>query len=260
MDIATVIGLIVAVGAIVFAMYEGSHGHFDAFYTLEAMVVVIGGSIAAACLSLPLSTMLNVGKFLKKILFHTGAPVDKIVHQLVGYAEVARRDGMLALEEVIKNQEDPFMRKGLQLAIDGTDPEIIEETMQIEIDALTERHKSGRRFFELVGKYGPGFGLTATLIGQICMFRAMGSDTSAVGAGLAMALVATLYGCILCNVLCGPMADKLNIRSEEERFTKEMIMTGIMSIQSGDNPHVVEMKLHSFLSKTERERLEKTKA
>jgi len=259
MDIASLIGLIIAAGGIIYAMYEGTHGDFSAFYSEEGVVVVLGGSIAAAALSLPLKTTLNAGKYFKKILFHKAAPVDEIVRQLVGYAEVARRDGMLALEEVIKTQEDPFMQKGLQLAIDGTDPEIIEETMQIEIDALTERHKGGRKFFELIGKYGPGFGLTCTLIGQICMFRSMGGDAGAVGKGLALALLATLYGCILCNVICGPMADKLAVRSEEERFSKEMVLTGILSIQSGDNPHVVEMKLYSFLSKSERESLEKKK-
>jgi len=259
MDIASVLGLLIAVAGIAYAMYEGAHGDFSAFYSEEGFLVVLGGSVAAACLSMPLRAVLNVGKYIKKIMFHKDMPVDRIVRELVGYAEVARRDGMLALEEVIKKQEDPFLRKGLQLAIDGTDPEIIEHTMQIEIDALAERHKHGKKFFELVGKYGPGFGLTCTLIGQVSMFRAMGGDTAAVGKGLAVALLATLYGCILCNVICGPMADKLNIRSEEERFVKEMILTGIMSIQAGDNPHVVEMKLHSFLSEKQRQAIEAKK-
>lgn len=259
MDIASVAGLIVAAGGIIYAMYVGAGGDFTTFYSPEAMVVVVGGSVAAACLSLPLRSVLNVGDYLKKIMFHRERPVEDLVRQLVNYAEIARRDGMLALEEVIKRHGDPFLTKGLQLAIDGTDPEIIEETMHIELDALADRHRNGRKFFELVGKYGPGFGLTCTLIGQVSMFRSMGADTESVGRGLAVALLATLYGCILCNVLCGPMADKLAVRSQEERFVKEMVLTGIMSIQAGDNPHVVEMKLYSFLSEPQKLALERKK-
>ena len=147
----------------------------------------------------------------------------------------------------------------MQLAIDGTDPEIIDQTLRIEIDALTQRHKQGKKFFELMGKYGPGFGLTATLIGQVAMFKNLGGDSSSIGKALAVALLGTLYGCILCNVICGPIADKLTIRSAEEQFVREMTLVGIMSIQSGDNPHVVEMKLESFLSERQKRSLEKRK-
>jgi len=259
MDIATLFGAIIAVGAIIWAMYEQSHGRMGAFFSMEGVVVVICGSFAAVCMAMPLKTVLSVFGYLKKWLLSKELPVDQLVKELVGYAEVARRDGMLALEDSVKKQTDPFLKKGLQLAIDGTDPEIIEQTLEIEVDALAERHKKGKRFFEIMGAFGPGFGLTATLIGQIAMFLNLGGDTAAIGKGLAMALCATLYGCILCNVVCGPIANKLSIRSEEEQFRKEMTMTGIMSIQSGDNPHVVEMKLHSFLSDRQRQALERSK-
>lgn len=257
MDIATVIGLIIGVGGISWAMYESTHGNIAAFYSTEGFVVVIGGAFACVFMGLPLKSVLDVFGYLKTWILGKEPDLSKIIKELVGYAEVARRDGMLALEEAVKEQKDPFLKKGLQLAIDGTDPEVIEETLRIEIEAAAERHKKGRKFFGTMEKYGPGFGLTATLIGQIAMFQNLGGDTASIGKALAIALCATLYGAIMANVICGPISEKLAIKSEEEKFVKEMILTGIMSIQSGDNPHVVELKLMSFLSERQRKALEK---
>jgi len=259
MDIATIVGIIVAFSGLIWAMYEQSEGQLGTFFSKEAVVVVIAGSAAAGLMSLPMKTIKDIFGILKKWFFAKVPPVNDLVKQMVGYAEVARRDGMLALEDAVKKQPDPFLRKGLQLAIDGTDPEIIEHTLQLEIEALGERHKNGKKFFETVGAYGPGFGLTATLIGQIAMFKNLGTDIKKIGAGLSLALCATLYGCIICNAICGPIANKLGIRSAEEQFIKEMILVGIMSIQAGDNPHVVEMKMLSFLSEKERQTFQKRK-
>lgn len=259
MDIATLIGAIVAIGGLGWAMYVSAHGHLDAFFSVEGFVVVLAGSFAAGCMSMPLQTVLDVFGILRKWMLHKNTSIETLVKQLVAYAEIARRDGMLALEDTVKNQDDLFLKKGLQLAIDGTDPEIVEETLRIEIDALAERHRNGKMFFEKVGAYGPGFGLTATLIGQIAMFRNLGGDTQAIGQALAMALCATLYGAIICNAICGPIASKLGVRSAEEQFVREMTLAGIMSIQAGDNPHVVEMKLHSFLSAKQKQSIEKRK-
>ncbi len=257
MDIATIIGIIIGFGGVSWAMYESTHGNIAAFYSKEGFVVVIGGAIASVFMGLPLRTVLDVFGYLKTWVMGKEPDLASIIKELVGYAEVARRDGMLALEEAVKNQKDPFLRKGLQLAIDGTDPEVIEETLRIEIEAVAERHKKGRKFFGIMEKFGPGFGLTATLIGQIAMFQNLGGDTSSIGKALAIALCATLYGAIMANVVCGPIGDKLAVKSEEEQFVKEMILTGIMSIQSGDNPHVVELKLLSFLSERQRKAFEK---
>jgi chemotaxis protein MotA len=258
MDFATIIGIAFAGGAILWAMYEGTEGHLEAFYSTEGFVLVLGGSFAAVCLSMPLKSVLNVFGYIKNWLFAREIPVHDTIKKLVEYAELARREGMLSLEKVVQQQTDPFLRKGLQLAVDGADAEMIETTLQIEIEALSERHKQGKKFFELMGKYGPGFGLTATLIGQIAMFRNLGGDSSAIGKALAIALIGTLYGCLVCNVVCGPIADKLALRSAEEKMAKEMILVGIKSIQAGDNPRMVEMKLHSFLSDRERQGLKKS--
>jgi chemotaxis protein MotA len=251
MDIATVVGLVFSVGSILWAMYEGTEGNLAAFYSTEGFVLVIGGSFAAVCLSMPLRSVLNVFGFLKNWFFAKELHLHEIITQMVGYAEIARREGVLALEKELLKQKDPFFRQGLQLTIDAMDDTTIEKTMEIQIHAMAERHKQGKKFFELMGKYGPGFGLTATLIGQVAMFQNMGGGTEAIGRALAIALLGTLYGCLICNVICGPIADKLSLRSSEEQFSMEMIMVGIRSIQAGDNPRVVEMKLRSFLSQGE---------
>jgi chemotaxis protein MotA len=210
-------------------------------------------------------------KFLGKFMFHKGSEPHQIITQIVGFAEVARRDGVLALENSIKTTSDPFMKKGLQLAIDGADPAVIQQVMEIELSAIEERHHHGKKLFETMGKYGPALGLTATLIGQVVMFMNMagpapgehgaegghggggGGDQSAkIASALAIALLGTLYGTLWANLVCGPVADKLAIRSKEELFSKQIIIQGILSIQAGDNPRIVESKLLSFLSASER--------
>jgi len=155
---------------------------------------------------------------------------------------------VLALESVAREAPDAFLRRGLQLTIDGTDPEIIERILRIEIDAMVERHKHGKHLFHTLAKFGPGFGLMATLIAQVAMFRSLGGDASVIGAALAVALTGTLYGCMLQNLVAGPIAEKLALRSQEEAFAKEVILQGVLSIQAGNNPRVVEMQLLSFLS------------
>ncbi len=256
MDIATIIGAIFAVGAILWAMYEGTHGHLGAFFSTEGFVLVLGGSFAAVCLSMPLRSVLDVFAYLKQWVFARDVPVHHLIKEIVGYAEIARRDGVLALENEVKKQKDPFLRKGLQLCVDSMDAVTIEHAMRIEIEALAERHKKGKKFFELMGKYGPGFGLIATLIGQVAMFRNMGGDSAAIGQALAIALLGTLYGCVICNVVCGPIADKLAIRSSHEQFIREMMLVGILGLQSGDNPRMVQLKMQSFLSQKELRQLE----
>ncbi len=255
MDIATIIGILFGGGAIIWAMYEGSHGNLMSFFSTEGFVLVLGGSLAAVCLSMPLKAVLEVFGYLKTWIFAKAHPPQAIIQEIVHYAEIARREGVLALENEITKQEDPFLRTGLQLCVDSMDAAVIEKAMKIEIEALAERHKKGKKFFELMGKYGPGFGLIATLVGQVGMFRNLGGDSAAIGQALAMALLGTLYGCILCNVICGPISDKLAIRSAHEQFVREMMLVGILGLQAGDNPRMVQIKMQSFLSNREQRSL-----
>jgi chemotaxis protein MotA len=247
MDIATLIGLLFALGAIGFTIYEQTHGHFMAFYSTEGFLLVIGGSMAATLLSVPLRNFLEVYRILGKWLFCAEVPLQSLILQLVDYSVKARKDGLLALEQELETSGDVFMVKGLRMVIDGQKPEEVETNLRLELHALGERHRSGKKIFELMGKYAPVYGLIATLIGQVVMFRNMGSDTSAIGAGMAMALLGTLYGAAFANVICLPITDKLTIRSSQELLRKELILHGVLGIQAGDSPTALKTKLLAFL-------------
>ncbi len=248
MDLATIIGFVVAWGAVVYSMFHATHGELGAYFKPAEIFLVVGGSLGAAMLSMPLHNITGVVGFVKKWLFNKDAHIEHTIKEMVQYAETARRDGVLALETVAREAPDPFLRRGLQLTIDGTDPEIIERILRIEIDAMVERHKHGKHLFHTLAKFGPGFGLMATLIAQVAMFKSLGGDASVIGNALAIALTGTLYGCMLQNLLAGPIAEKLALRSQEEAFAKEIVLQGVLSIQAGNNPRVVEMQLLSFLS------------
>ncbi len=257
MDLATLFGLLLAWGAVIFSMYEASHGAIGAYLKPAEFFLVFGGATGACLLSMPLHTITNALNYVKKWLFSKDTHVQHLIKEMVQYAETARRDGVLALETVAREAPDPFLRRGLQLTIDGTDPEIIERILRIEVEAMGERHKHGKHFFGTMAKFGPGFGLMATLIAQVAMFRNLGGEASVIGKALAIALVGTLYGCILQNLVAGPIAEKLALRSAEELFVKEIILQGVLSIQAGNNPRVVEMQLLSFLSSKQQAALPK---
>jgi chemotaxis protein MotA len=257
MDLATIIGLVVAWGAVVYSMFHCTEGQLGAYVKPAEMLLVFGGSIGAAMLSMPLHNLTNAMSYIKKWLFNKESHIEHTIKEMVSYAETARRDGVLALESVAREAPDPFLRRGLQLTIDGTDPEIIERILRIEIDAMAERHKHGKHLFHTLAKFGPGFGLMATLIAQVAMFRSLGGDATIIGNALAVALTGTLYGCILQNLIAGPVAEKLGLRSQEEVFAKEIVLQGVLSIQAGNNPRVVEMQLLSFLSTRQQETIAK---
>jgi chemotaxis protein MotA len=248
MDLATVIGIVVAWGAVLFSMFHASDGAMGAYFKPPEIFLVVGGSLGAAMLSMPLHSITGVVAYLKKWLLNKDSHIEHIITEMVQYAETARRDGVLALETVAREAPDAFLRRGLQLTIDGTDPDIIERILRIEIDAMAERHKHGKHFFGTLAKFGPGFGLMATLIAQVAMFRNLAGDASVIGQALAIALTGTLYGCMLQNLVAGPISEKLGMRSHEEAFAKEIMLQGVLSIQAGNNPRVVEMQLMSFLS------------
>jgi chemotaxis protein MotA len=248
MDLASLFGVILAWGAVVFSMYHVTEGNMGAYFKPPELFLVFGGSLGAAMLSMPLHNITGAFGFIKKWLFNKEAHIEHVIKEMVSYAETARRDGVLALETVAREAPDAFLRRGLQLTIDGTDPEIIERILRIEIDSMVERHKHGKHLFHTLAKFGPGFGLMATLIAQVAMFRSLGGDAGTIGTALAVALTGTLYGCMLQNLVAGPIAEKLSLRSAEEAFAKEIMLQGVLAIQAGNNPRVVEMQLLSFLS------------
>jgi chemotaxis protein MotA len=248
MDLATIIGYLLAWGSLLYGMHHASHGALGAYIKPGEILLVGGCALGVAIASMPLHSIMSALSSTKKMLFGSDAHIEHLIKEMVSYAETARRDGVLALESVAREAPDPFLRRGLQLTIDGTDPEIIERIMRIEIESMLERHKHGKHFWASLAKFGPGCGLIACLTAQVAMFRNLAGDPAVIGAALAVALVGTLYGALLQNLVAGPVAEKLGLKSKEEAFAKEIILQGVLSIQAGNNPRVVEMQLLSFLS------------
>lgn len=244
MDIATILGIIVGFALMVYGIIGAKGG--NEFLNVPSFAITVGGALCATMISLPMKKLVTAFSVWKKAFLTKSKSSHELIKTLVGFAEIARRDGILALEEASKNLEDAFLVKGLQLAVDGADPELISDIMNTELENLRERHRTGRKIFELLGKYGPAFGMIGTLIGLISLLKHLDNPDS-VGPAMGVALVTTLYGAILANLLCGPMVDKLELRSKEECLLKEIIIQGVMSIQSGDNPRIVEQKLEIFL-------------
>lgn len=249
MDIATLIGLVAGVGLMLWAIM--SKGDISAFIDPPSAVLVIGGAMAAAMISFPVRNLLGIAKVVRKTIFAKSADPRRLIQDLVGYAEVARRDGILALEDTLRGVDDKFIVTGIQMAIDGTDPEVIEQILLGEWDAVAERHADGKALFANIGKYAPAFGMIGTLVGLVIMLKSM-HDPSRIGDGMAMALLTTLYGALVANLFALPMADKLALRSKDELLLKSIVIKGVMAIQSGDNPRVVEQKLLTFLPYSQR--------
>jgi chemotaxis protein MotA len=259
MDISTIIGLLTGTGLLVWAIM--SRSGLDTFFDAPSIAVVCGGATAAVLISFPLGSALSVFSVVKKAFLTKAKDPGELIRELVGYAEVARRDGILSLEKMTKDIEDPFVVTGIQMAVDGTDPELIEQIMTSELEAVGERHSNGKAIFDALGKYAPAFGMIGTLIGLVIMLQSM-EDPSKIGEGMAVALLTTLYGSLVANLVALPIADKLGKRSEEEILLKAIVIRGVMSIQAGDNPRVVEQRLKTFvpLSKRATETEEQAKA
>ncbi len=248
MDIATIGGLVAAYVLIMLGMKLENIG---AFIDIPSLQIVIGGTIAVIFVSHPLNKVLGVVGILKNaFLVKTHTPAN-IIKQLVGFAEQARREGILALEARAQEIDDDFLKKGIQLAVDGTEPDLIKDILSTEIMFIEERHKFGANMFELAGSLAPAFGMIGTLIGLILMLGNM-SDPDSIGPNMAVALVTTMYGSIMANTFCIPIAAKLKNYSKDEILVKEMMLEGIMSLQSGDNPRIVEQKLTAFIEPGQR--------
>ncbi|MEO1007059.1 MAG: MotA/TolQ/ExbB proton channel family protein [Planctomycetota bacterium] len=252
MDLGTVVGLVVAVLAIGIGVVIGGGGNVGALIDPTSVFVVILGATGACVIAFPLSRMTGIVGVVKKSFFNElGDPAETIT-ELVRYAEVARREGILSLENLMGEMKDPFIVRGVKMAVDGTDPELIRAILDTELEALTERHGSNKAVLDAFAKYAPAYGMIGTLLGLIFMLQSM-DDPSKIGPGMAVALITTLYGALIANLFASPIADKLAAKDAEEMLVKTIIVTGVMAIQSGDNPRVVESKLLTFLPPSQRD-------
>ena len=249
MDLGLVVGIIGTWALILVAMLLG--GSPMIYVDVPSVIMVFGGSATILLFCFPMGYCKKFMAVGMKAVFWKAEPVDKLIEDLVGFAEVARRDGILSLESKCKEIEDPFVVQGIQMAVDGTDPELIEQVMLNDLDNLVERHEAGKGMFDAMTKYAPAIGMIGTLVGLVAMLADL-SDPSAIGAGLAVALLTTMYGAMVANTITGPLSDRLARRSAEELLYKTIIVKGVMAIQSGDNPRVVEQKLRTFLPPSQR--------
>jgi chemotaxis protein MotA len=243
MDIATIGGLVAAYVLIMMGM---KLPNLPAFIDIPSLQIVIGGTIAVIFVSHPLGKVLGVVGILKNAFLVKTLTPGATIKQLVGFAEQARREGILALEARSQEIDDDFLKKGIQLAVDGTEPDLIKDILSTEISFIEQRHKFGADMFELAGSLAPAFGMIGTLIGLILMLGNM-SDPDSIGPNMAVALITTMYGSIMANTFCIPIAAKLKHYSNAEILVKELMLEGIMSLQSGDNPRIVEQKLTAFI-------------
>ncbi len=244
MDIATIVGILSGMGLLLVSIM--SKGSIMLFFDVGSILIVFGGTIAATLINYPLADVLSVMGVVKNAFTHKAPEPSATIRDLVKFAELARREGILALENQMQEVEDPFLKQGLQLAVDGTEPELMRTILGTEIAYLQERHELGQGIFKSMGTYSPAFGMIGTLIGLVLMLANM-SDPSSIGPAMAIALITTFYGAVLANLIFLPIAGKLETRSKQEVMLKELVMEGVLSIQSGDNPRIVEQKLVSFI-------------
>jgi len=245
LDIATVIGLVAAFGLVVGSILMG--GGLGAFINYPSLLIVVGGTIGATLINYPLKEVIGIAGIIKNAFLHKAKPSNELINTMVDFAGKARRDGILALQSVAQEVGDPFIEKGIQMAVDGQEMESIETILSTEIEYVKNRHKQGAEIMVTMGTFAPAMGLIGTLIGLVQMLQNM-DDPSSIGPAMAVALLTTFYGAIMANMVFLPIAGKLKARSSEEVLIKELTLEGIISIASGDNPRIMEQKLHTYLS------------
>lgn len=244
MDLSSTIGIILGIVFVIGGILTS--GNLSTFWDLPSVIIVLGGTIASTLASYPLKDFLNTGKVIKKAFFYKEESPDEVIAEVIELANVARKEGLLALEEYAENLNDEFLQKGIMLIVDGTDPDLVRNILETELVFLEERHAEGQGIFQAMGTYAPAFGMVGTLIGLINMLKFL-DDPSAIGPNMSVALVTTFYGSVLANVVFLPLAQKLKIRSGSETLVKELMVEGLLSIQAGENPRIIEEKLKTFI-------------
>ncbi len=250
MDLATIVGLVAAFGLMVSAIMQG--GSLLIFIDIPSMIIVIGGTIGTSLVNFPFGDIAGAFKVVRNAFFHRAvSPVDTI-GKLITYAGKARKEGILSLQSVMNEIEDEFFLKGLQMAVDGQEPEALKDMLDKEIEYVMERHDKGAEIFSTFAAISPAMGMIGTLIGLVQMLQNM-SDPSSIGPAMAVALLTTFYGAVIANIVANPIAGKLKVRSASEVLNKTLVTEGMKSILEGENPRLMEQRLHAFVSPAQRE-------
>ncbi|RUO31211.1 flagellar motor protein PomA [Aliidiomarina soli] len=247
MDIATIIGIIGALAFIAMAMLF--NGDIGLYVNVPSIFIVFGGSLFVALASYPLSQFLGAGKVaVKAFMFRIEQP-QELIDKAVEMADSARKGGFLALEET--EVPNPFFRKGIDMLVDGHDAEVVRTTMQKDIDLTYDRHERGANIFQTIGDVSPAMGMIGTLIGLVAMLANM-DDPKAIGPAMAVALLTTLYGTFIANIICVPIVNKLKLRMEQEKLNQELMLDAVLGIQDGQNPRIIESLLKNYLASSKR--------
>lgn len=248
MDKTTVSGLIMGVACIVVSIYLS--GTIDSFVDPASVLITIGGTIASTIISYPGKMLKSLKTVYKNAFKSQKIDLNEDIELIIQIANIARREGLLALEDAMEEIENPFLKKGIMLIVDGADTELVKSILQTEIAFIQERHSQGQSVILTMASYAPAYGMIGTLIGLINMLKNL-SDYGALGPNMAIALVTTFYGVVLANLIFTPIAKKLKAQSDAENLQKELYMEGLLSIQDGENPRIIKDKLTSFLSRKE---------
>lgn len=250
-DFSTAAGLLLGTAAVLYGMLLG--GNLKTFWDVPSIFITLFGSFFALIISFPFDTLKKLPQILKNAFIDKYIPADELITTFVELSKKARRNGLLSLEDEISKIEDSFLKQGIQMVVDGLEPETIKEILELEISEMEKRHQSGTSILKSWASLAPAFGMIGTLIGLIQMLSQL-QDQSRLGPAMAVSLITSFYGALLANLVFTPLANKLDQKSSIEINRREMMLEGILTIQSGVNPRILEDKLKTYLSPAERER------
>ncbi len=252
MDIASIIGLVVCLAMVFLGIWtSGGLGSIPNFIDIPSVAITIGGAFCCVLASMQVKEFVSGLKSFTLIFKVPTINTAEMIQKIIDLSNVARKEGLLSLEEAAGDLDDEFLKKGILLIVDGTDPELVRAIMETELMSMEGRHKDRIGFWESVAAMGPAWGMIGTLVGLVNMLQQM-DDPSAIGPNMATALITTLYGSLIANWICTPVANKLKANNAGEVMLKEIMIEGLLSIQAGENPRVIEEKLKSFLAPSER--------
>lgn len=253
MDIASLLGIVLGFAMVIFGILSAG-ADISGYIDVPSVIITIGGSISGVLASNKLKDFVAGLKSISLVFKEKVMDPGSVINKIIELSNIARKEGLLALEEASNDIDDDFLKKGIMLVVDGTDPELVRGILETELVCVEARHKKVIGFWEKWAELGPAWGMIGTLIGLVNMLNDM-DDPSAIGPSMAVALITTLYGSIVANWLCSPVAEKMKVNDALEVMMKEIMVEGLLSIQAGENPRIIEEKLKSFLSPTVRNEL-----
>ncbi len=249
MDIATIIGLVTSIGLVITAIQMG--GSLASFVDVVSMLIVVGGTIGATLINYPLKEVLGAVSIGLKTFISKIHDPKTTINELIKLSQVVRKDGILGMEGQVDGIDNEFMKKAIQMTIDGQEPSVIDDILYGETEKISDRHALGAEIFITLAGFAPAFGMIGTLVGLVLMLQNM-EDPSTIGPSMSVALLTTFYGALMANILFLPMAGKLKTLSKKEMLVNEIIMAGIQSLAAGENPRIMERRLMGFLSPRDR--------